>query len=191
MHGEILVGRWRPFRARQILDPGAGFTWAATAGRSPLAIRGWDRYADGAGAMRWTVLGIPVVRASGPDVTRSAAGRLAGETVLSPAFALGGGVAWAPGEDDDHAVFRLRIGSWEHAVTVTVDARGGLVAVDLPRWGDPHCDGFGMHGFHVRCEGGVTHMGITVPRAIHAGWRESDGTVRDFLRATIDAASFR
>ena len=190
MHGEILVGRWRPFRALQSLDPGLAFTWAATAGRGPLAIRGWDRYADGAGAMRWTVLGIPVMRASGPDVTRSAAGRLAGETILSPAFALDG-VTWAPGRDHDHAAFRLRVGPWEHEVTIAVDRGGGLVAVDLPRWGDPHGVGFGLHGFHVRSEGGVSHMGITVPRAVAAGWRDPDGAVREFFRATIDAVTFR
>jgi hypothetical protein len=191
MHGEIRIGRWRPFGARQILDPGMAFTWAATAGRGPLAIRGWDRYADGAGAMRWTVLGVPVMRASGPDVTRSAAGRLAGETILSPAFALDPAVSWAPGGDDGHAVFRVRVGPWEHEVTIAVDGAGGLVAVEMPRWGDPRGEGFGMHRFHVGCEGGVTHMGITVPRVLCAGWRDPDGTLREFFHATIDAATFR
>ncbi|HTI35114.1 MAG TPA: DUF6544 family protein [Miltoncostaea sp.] len=190
MHGEILVGRWRPFRAHQVLDPGDGFTWAATAGRGPLAIRGWDRYIDGAGAMRWTVLGIPVMRASGADVSRSAAGRLAGETVLSPAFARDPRVRWEGG-DDDHATFRVRVGSWDHEVTLTVDARGGLVAVDMPRWGDPRGEGYAMHGFHVACAGAVTHMGITIPGAMRAGWRDPDGGVREFFRATIDAATFR
>ncbi len=191
MHGEILVGRWRPFRARQVLDPGTAFTWAATAGRGPLAIRGWDRFADGEGAMCWSVLGVPVMRASGPDVTRSAAGRLAGETILSPAFALGPGVTWTPGADDDHATFRVRVGDRDHDVTIAVDAHGALVEVDMPRWGDPHGDGYGLHGFHVRCAGGATHMGITVPRRLDAGWRDADGTVRESFRATIEAATFR
>ena len=191
MHGEILVGRWRPFRAEQVLDPRVAFTWAATAGRGPLAIRGWDRYADGEGTMRWTVLGVPVMRAAGPDVTRSAAGRLAGETILSPAGALDPSVTWTPGPDDDHATFRIRVGAWDHDVAIAVDAHGGLTAVDLPRWGDPRGDGYALHGFHVRCEGGVTHMGVTVPGALHAGWRNPDGTVREFFRAAVDAATFR
>ncbi len=191
MHGEILVGRWRPFRAHQEIDAGDGFTWAATAGRGPLAIRGWDRYAEGDGAMRWTVLGIPVMRASGEDVARSAAGRLAGETVLSPAFALDPRVRWEPGADADHATFRLRVGSWDHEVTVTVDGGGGLVAAELPRWGDPRGEGYGMHLFHVACEGGISHMGITIPQTMRAGWRDQDGGVREFFHATIDAATFR
>jgi hypothetical protein len=191
MHGEILVGRWRPFRAHQVLDPGDGFVWAATAGRGPLAIRGGDRYVDGAGAMRWTVLGVPVMRSSGDDVARSAAGRLAGETLLSPAFALDPRVRWEAGADGDRAAFRLRVGPWDHEVTVTVDAAGGLVAAELPRWGDPRGEGYGMHPFHVACEGGISHMGITVPRTIRAGWRDEDGAVREFFRATIDTATFR
>jgi hypothetical protein len=191
MHGEILVGRWRPFRARQALDPGEAFTWAATAGRGPLAIRGRDRYAGGEGEMRWRVLGIPVMRADGPDVSRSAAGRLAAETVLSPAGALGPRVRWSAGADDGHAVMRTTIGPWEHEVTIAVDAAGSLVAVDMPRWGDPHRSGWGLHGFHVACEGGITHMGITVPRLVRAGWRDPDGAVRESFRATVDAAAFR
>jgi hypothetical protein len=191
MHGEILVGRWRPFRAHQVLDPGESFTWAATAGRGPLAIRGWDRYADGAGQMRWRVLGVPLLRAGGADVSRSAAGRLAGETILSPAFALDPRVRWSPGADDGHAVLRVRIGPWDHEVTLAVDPDGALLAEDMPRWGDPRGGGYGLHGFHVALEGGISQMGITIPRTMLAGWRDADGVVREFLRATIDAATFR
>ncbi|HTI34101.1 MAG TPA: DUF6544 family protein, partial [Miltoncostaea sp.] len=185
MHGEILAGRWRPFRARQVIDAGDAFTWSATAGRGPLAIRGWDRYADGAGGMRWRVLGVPVVRADGPDVSRSAAGRLAGETVLCPPFALGDEVRWSAGADDGHATFTVGIGPWRHDVTVAVDPEGGLRAVDMVRWGDPDGTGFGPHDFHVEFAGAVSAMGVTIPGALRAGWRDADGAVRDFFRATI------
>jgi hypothetical protein len=191
MHGEILVGRWRPFRARQVLDAGEAFTWAATAGRGPLAIRGADRYAGGEGAMRWAILGIPVMRASGPDVSRSAAGRLAGETILCPPFALDPRVRWSPGGDGDHARFHVTIGPWEHEVAITVDEGGVLLEVEQPRWGDPEGDGWGMHRFHVACEGGLTQAGVTLPGAFRAGWRGADGEVREFFRATVDAAAFR
>lgn len=189
MHGEILAGHWRAFGARQTIDAGRAFTWQAAAGRGPLAVRGWDRYTDGAGAMRWSVLGIPVVRASGPDVTRSAAGRLAGETVLCPSAAIHG-VRWLDG-DDDRAVFRIRVGAWDHDVTIHVDAAGGLLTVDLPRWGDPLGEGYGLHGFHVACEGGLSQMGVTVPRTMRAGWRAAGGGVREFFRATVTEAVFR
>jgi hypothetical protein len=32
MHGQIKLGRWRPFTARQVLTPPDGYIWAATAG---------------------------------------------------------------------------------------------------------------------------------------------------------------
>jgi len=191
MHGEILVGRWRPFRARQVLDAGEAFTWAATAGRGPLAIRGADRYAAGEGAMRWAILGIPVMRAAGPDVSRSAAGRLAGETILCPPFTLDPRVRWAAGDDEARARFAVTIGPWEHEVAIAVDEAGALVEVELPRWGDPDGDGWGLRGFHVACEGGLAQGGVTIPGVIRAGWRDAAGDVREFFRATIDTAAFR
>lgn len=45
---------------------------------------------------------MPIVRASGPDVSRTARGRLAVESVLTPGALLGDEVAWHD-EDDDRA----------------------------------------------------------------------------------------
>jgi hypothetical protein len=80
MRGHIRLGSsWRPFTAQQVLAP-SGFIWAATARVAGLPVTGFDRYSFGTGQMRWRLLGlVPVMTASGPDVTRSAAGRLAGE----------------------------------------------------------------------------------------------------------------
>jgi hypothetical protein len=79
MRGHIRLGSWRPFTAPT--GPGAlRFIWAATARVAGLPVTGFDRYSFGTGQMRWRLLGlVPVMTASGPDVTRSAAGRLAGE----------------------------------------------------------------------------------------------------------------
>jgi hypothetical protein len=46
MRGQIKVGRWLPFRARQVLDPHRGFVWTA---RAAGLIAGVDRYLDDAG----------------------------------------------------------------------------------------------------------------------------------------------
>jgi hypothetical protein len=48
MCGHIKVGRWLPFRARQILNPHNGFVWAA---RAAGIIAGSDRYVDGNGGL--------------------------------------------------------------------------------------------------------------------------------------------
>ena len=50
MRGSIKLGRWLPFRARQVLNPREGFVWAA---RVASVIVGSDRYLDGAGGMSW------------------------------------------------------------------------------------------------------------------------------------------
>ena len=85
MHGRIKLGRWRPFTARQVLSPPGGYTWAATARLAGLPVTGYDRLISGAGEMRWRLLRLfPVLTAAGPDITRSAYGRMAGEIVLSP-----------------------------------------------------------------------------------------------------------
>ncbi|MCC7077680.1 MAG: hypothetical protein IT198_11190 [Acidimicrobiia bacterium] len=190
MHGEIRVGSWRPFTARQILGP-AGFVWAARAGRLPLRIRGFDSYAEGKGEMRWAFCGlVPVMSAGGPDVSRSAAGRHAAEAVtLVPGGALDPRVTWE-GVDAAHAVATVTHPDHTHRVTIEVDDAGRLQAVSLPRWGRPGRGGFAAHPFGAVFEGEASYGGCTLPRRFRAGWWP--GTDRwdegEFLRATIDAA---
>jgi hypothetical protein len=85
MTGEIkLNGTWRSFRAAQ-LSSRSGYIWAATLRVAGLPVQGYDRFTGTTGEMRWRVLGLfPLVKAAGHDVSRSAAGRLAAEVVLTP-----------------------------------------------------------------------------------------------------------
>ncbi len=74
-HGEIKVGRWQRYEADWLLAPPEGFIWAATTHLGPVFIRGFDRYTAGAGQMRWRLFGrVPLLSATGSDVTRSAMG---------------------------------------------------------------------------------------------------------------------
>jgi hypothetical protein len=72
MRGSIKLGtRGVPSRAEEILAPLHGYYWPARLAGGLL--RGVDAYADGDASMRWKALGLtPIIRASGPDVTRSA-----------------------------------------------------------------------------------------------------------------------
>jgi len=95
MTGEIRLGSWRRFSATQVLAPPTGFIWAANTRLFGLPVSGYDRYSSGTGQMRRRLLGVvPVMVAQGPDVTRSAAGRLAGEGVLVPTTFRR--ASWAP-----------------------------------------------------------------------------------------------
>jgi hypothetical protein len=193
MHGEIKLGAWRPFTARQLLAPPHGFIWAATARFAGLPVTGFDRYSSGTGQMRWRLLGlIPVMTGAGPDVARSAAGRLAGEGVcwLPTAF---GGLAWSAGSEPDTAVATWRIGDQEESVQLRVGSDGGLREVMLQRWGNPDGQSFGRYPFGVAVEAERTFGGVTLPSALRAGWwwgtdRQSSG---EFFRVEITDAVFR
>ena len=109
MQGRIRIGKWRSFTATQIIKPADGYIWAAKTHVAGLPITGYDRYSGGSGHMRWHLpKTIPMVSATGPDVTRSAAGRLASEIVVAPtAFRAAN---WTPGDDSDTAVASSHIG---------------------------------------------------------------------------------
>ena len=85
MTGEIRIGKWRSFRATQVIAPAKGYVWAATTRFSLFPVTGFDRYSEGAGEMRWRMARV-VPFGSGRDenVTLSAAGRLATELALLP-----------------------------------------------------------------------------------------------------------
>lgn len=192
MHGQIRVGRWQPFSAVQVLAPPCGFVWAATAGRWPLRIRGFDRYSHATGEMRWRLLGaVPVMSAAGDDVTRSAAGRLAGELVLVPAAALDRAVSWHA-VDAHHAAADVRVGDLVHRVTIGVDEQGALRSVWLPRWGNPDGGAFAEHPFGVEFGDPAVFDGYRIPTALRAGWASgSDASPEGvFFRATIVAARY-
>ena len=79
--GPIKVGRWLPFRARQVAQPAARLRLDGQGGRATPAV---DRYLDGAGAMRWKLAGLVTVAAGeGADISRSAAARAGAEGDLA------------------------------------------------------------------------------------------------------------
>ncbi|WP_345408394.1 DUF6544 family protein [Nonomuraea salmonea] len=120
MRGDIRLGRWRRFEALQVLAPMEGFVWTARAWMGALPVSGFDRYRAGVGEMRWRLLdAVPVMSGTGPDITRSAAGRLACEFVMAPAAALDPRLRWKP-LDDDRVIAVVPVGGEDFDVTLTV-----------------------------------------------------------------------
>jgi hypothetical protein len=191
MHGQIRVGQWRPFHARQVINA-RGFVWVASARFGPVPVRGFDRYVDAEGEMRWRLLGaIPVMSARDADITRSAAGRLAVEILVAPFGALFPNVTWRA-IDDEHAEAQIEIDGETHAVTIAVDDVGRLASVVLPRWGNPLGEPFGHYPFGVEMTDERPFGGMLLPAHVDAGWfygteRWSEG---EFFRADIDEARF-
>jgi hypothetical protein len=136
MRGEIKLGTWRPFTASQVVSAGTGFIWAATTRVAGLPFSGFDRYSSGSGQMRWRVLGaVPVMSAAGPDIDRSAAGRLAAESVFVPTAC--NQATWAPGPDADSTLAAWHIDDHVETVQLGVAADGALREISMSRWGNP------------------------------------------------------
>ena len=191
MHGQIKLGRWRPFTARQVLAPPDGYLWTATARLAGLPVTGYDRLGSGAGEMRWRLLRlVPVLTAAGPDITRSAYGRMAGEIALIPtAFRH---AAWCRSEHANTAVATWQFGDDVEAAEIRVKRSGRLAEVRVNRWGNPGGAPFGRYPFGVRVEAESRFGGITIPSVLRAGWwwgtdRQHEG---EFFRAEITGAVF-
>ena len=194
MHGEIKLRRWLPFTAEQVIHWGHGMIWSATVRMSGMPIRGFDRLVDGEGAMRWKVLGmIPVMTASGLDISRSAAGRVMAESVWLPAVLCNDEVSWTA-QDAFHPHARLTMQGETADLALTIDDTGRLKALNLPRWGNP-----GSSEFHYVDFGGVVEAegrfgAYTIPTRLRVGYYvgtdrfEPDG---EFFRVAIDGATYR
>lgn len=193
MRGELRLGSWLPFKARQVVRADRGFVFRARVRRGGLPVSGYDRYLDGAGEMRWRLFGlVPVHSAAGADVSRSAAGRHAAEVWMLPSRLCADDVAWTP-LDDQRVRASFLLHGRTFAPTLTVAADGRLLAIELPRWGDPDGGGFRELPFGGRFSAERTFGGFTIPTACRAGWhfgtaQEAEG---EFFRAEILAAAFR
>jgi hypothetical protein len=169
MRGSIRLGRWLPFRARQVLAPHQGFVWVA---RAAGVIARADRYADGVGAMDWRLAGlVSVAHGEGPEVSRSAAGRAGAEalwvpTALLPRF----GVRWSA-SDPGQVSARYQLGETPLEVRYRLDQHGRVVSLVVDRWGDPDGSGaWAWHPFGGQVTGYRTFDGVTVPSAGRVGW---------------------
>ena len=193
MHGAIKIKRWRPFRAEEVIVAGRGFVWRARVKLGGVAIRGFDRFIDDSGAMRWKLCGrLPVARASGSDVSRSAAGRFAAESVWLPSLLCDDRVAWrvyAAGLA--HAQLPVGETSMDMAFALS---HGVVQSVALSRWGNPGGGRFREVAFGARVDQEATFGGYTIPARLRVGWYfgterfEQEGL---FFRVTIDDAVYR
>ncbi|NOY85764.1 MAG: hypothetical protein GXP52_00490 [Deltaproteobacteria bacterium] len=194
MHGEIKLGRWLPFTAEQVIHRDRGMLWCATVRMFGLPVRGFDSYLDGQGEMRWKMLGlIPIVTGSGPDISRSALGRLQAELVWLPSALCGPEVSWtSSSEYQTQAEFHLH----GHAATLelAVDSVGRLHMVKMIRWGNPSGGAYESLPFGGIVEDESRFGGYTVPSRLRVGWylgTERFDTEGDFFHVTVDDAVYR
>lgn len=169
MRGRIKIGRWLPFRARQILRPDDGFIWVA---RIAGVILGSDRYLHGVGGMDWKLAGlINLPHADGPDISRSAAGRGGAKAVWLPTALLPRfGVRWSA-QNARHLIAYYLIGDTPIEARYRLGAAGDVASVLFERWGDP--DNSGQWDWHRF--GGIftqqrTFAVLNIPGVGRLGW---------------------
>ena len=197
MTGQMrLKEKWLPFEAQQVIRWDRGLIWKAKVKMGLLSIKGSDRFIDGEGAMRWKLLGlIPVVKARGPDISRSAVGRLQIESMWLPSVLLSDEVAWdKAGEDPARVQAHVSVMGHEATITLEVDEEGRLKSTQMQRWGDPEGGEFQLYPFGGLALRERTFQGYTVPTELRVGWYF--GTPRfdeegEFWRATIHSMTFR
>jgi hypothetical protein len=169
MTGTIRIGRWLPFDARELLTPLRGFVWSAHAAG---VITGSDRYVDGEGVADWRLAGLlPVMRAAGADVSRSAAGRAGAEGVWLPTALLPRyGVRWTA-EGCTSITARYRVGAVPVRLRLRLDDGARPTSFVFDRWGDPDRTGtWGWHPFGGEVTEYRTFDGVTIPSGGRIGW---------------------
>jgi hypothetical protein len=156
--------------AEETLAPAAGLVWEARTRIGPLPFRIVDSYFEAEGRVRGTVLGIPLLRAAGPEVSRSSRHRTAAESLWAiPALLPRPGISWEA-TGDDTIRFALTIDGEAVPVTIGIDVRGAVTTMQMERFGDEGREEWGPtpYGFTVLAE--RTFGGLTIPSQLEGGW---------------------
>lgn len=194
MHGEIRLGSWRPFSAEEVIVWGTGMIWQASVRMFGLPIRGSDSLINGHGQMRWRLLGVvPFIDAAGPDITRSAAGRVNIESIWLPSMPCLNSVDWSALDSQ-----RIRASFHAHGedavIDLTVDNSGAIRRFEMRRWGNPDQGGFRLAPFGGFVDYEGQFEGYRVPKQMRIGWfplAEGFAQNGEFFRVTVDGIEYR
>ena len=189
---------WREvvaLRGRRILATPRGFVWRAVMRAGIMRMSGADYYVAGSGTVDFWLWGIvPMVRASGPDISRAARGRLVAESFWLPSSLLPGEhVEWR-GVDDQTAEVIVDVDGDPIATRLSVDSDGRLKSIQTQRWGDQTEDKrFALIPFGGDVKEECQFGDYSIPGAMNGGWWYGTDKYPDyeFIRATITEAGFR
>ena len=181
-----------PFTAEQVISR-LGFVWAAQVGTGVVRFSGDDTWFGGRGDMAWYLAGVvPVVRASGPDVSRSAAGRLALElaVMLPPALHPVTGTSWHQ-LDEETARVSMEIGEELLEPLLTIDPDGALRRIEMDRWDADAGDGVpGFVRWKAELDQDETFDGVTIPTRMRVVKRWGTAAADEFFDAEVVSARF-
>ncbi len=171
MKGIIKLVNWANFRSTLYPQPFKGFLWQAKVKMGILPIEGYDYFLKDQGAMKWTTFGvIPVMKAEGEDVSRSAEGRARMEALFAPHLLIHQAIRWEViSENEITATWKIQ--REEQPVHLIIGNDGSLKEVYIQRWGNPGgVKEFGYHTFGVKVEAEMKYKGTVIPAKGNAGW---------------------
>jgi hypothetical protein len=181
---------WMSLRAEQILVKERGFVWKARVRKGPLIVTAADHYPDGAGRMRIALFGlVPVVNATGPDLSKSALARLLIEGCALPSAPLPGPHVRIEGIDASRFKVMVSLRGEVTPLTLTVDQEGRLKELVLERWGNLTADGsyrYIPYGCTVDEE--RTFGAYTIPTRMVAGWWYGTEQYLEVIRLSVNWA---
>lgn len=181
---------WMSLRAEQILAKERGFVWRARAWRGPLVLTVTDHYLDGEGRMRISLFGLlPVVNATGPDLSKSALGRLLVEGIALPSALLPGPHVQIEGVDESRFRAIVSLHGETTPITVTVDQAGRPREMVMPRWGNLTADGsYRYIPYGAAVDEERTFGGYTIPSSVRVGWWYGTDRYLEVIRLRVDWA---
>ena len=191
MKGEIKLKGWMPFTATQVIRKDRGFIWEARVKSGLTYITGFDQMVDGVGSAKWKLFGLwNVMSASGADVTLSAEGRMAIESIMLPSLLCQPNIEWATA--GKHATATVKAGNHESDIVLEVGDLGQLHSVSMLRWGSPDGGNFGLLPFGGFIDEEKTFNGYTIPSQLRVGWHfgTDQFTKGEFFRCQILDAEF-
>lgn len=193
MHGEIRIKGWAPFEATETIRAGRDLRWEARTKVNGLPVSGFDEVVRGFGKSAWKLFGlVPVGFGHGEDVSRSAVGRMAAESIWLPSVLRGGNVRWSSAGPDE-ATFEIDLFGRTTEVRLGLTSAGRIMTIAFERWGNPNGLPFGLYPFGGYIEEEAAFDGFTIPSRVRLGWHfgtdrfETEG---EFFRAKIDGAEF-
>jgi hypothetical protein len=194
MHGQIKLKNWASFTAEEVIRWDRGMIWKATVKLYGVTISGFDRLVDGQGEMQWRLFGIlPIIRGRGSDITRSAAGRVAAETIWLPSVLVSSDVRWS-GIDATRSCAGITVSGESVEMEMNVNETGRLLSASMSRWGNPGGTQYRYEAFGAIVEEESSFSGYTIPTKLRIGWyfgTERFASEGEFFRCTVDHAAFR
>ena len=184
---------WMDLTSEQVSVQGRGFAWKARAGRGPLTLTAADHYLDGEGRMKIFLFGlVPVVNATGPDLSKSSLGRMLAECVFMPSALLPGPHVRIEAVDEARFKVVLMANGGEIPYTMAVDDEGRLTSDSvLQRWGNLTPDG----SYQFIPYGGVmeeerTFGGYTIPTRLRVGWWYGTERYFEVIELQVDSVEY-